>query len=334
MWRRLVIVWLALAGCSGRPQKVADDAPLRVGSGGDVKAPLPYSNRGFGATIRELVFPGLVRAEDNGTLQPMLAERPYSPDGVHFHLSLHADARFADGSPVTCDDVVAAYRRAKQQPGMWGDDPIARIDCKDAQTVVVKPTRPGRFSEWFKSGVGKGGGETIGAGPFVVASAQPDRLLLRANPHAMRPPGMNAVEFLRFDQSAEAWARLLGGEVDLITHVPWAKAEVIRSIGSVALVETLSKTVVVIDFVHPRPPLDEKKVRYALSIALDRDAIRRSVFRDHAEPAVGVVWPKAPDFHKTLSPYPSTRRRRRRTSPRRASPRARTARSAATGCPS
>lgn len=299
-----MIAWLALGGCSGRARPASEGTTLRVGSDSDVKPPSPYSTGGLGATIEELVFAGLGRIDDHGALRPWLARWTFSPDGASMTLSLAPGARFSDGSPITCRDVVETYRRAKDVRGVWGIDQIEGIDCEDERTIKVRPVRPHLVPEWFKCGIGKGGGEAIGAGPYVVAAAEKDRLVLRANPHAPAPPGVPVVEFRRFDSTAEAWARLLGGEVDLITSVPWAKAEVIKSIGSVAPVDALSKSVVLIDFVRPRPPFDDAVVRYALALAIDREAIRQGALAGSAAPSVGLVWPRAPAFDAALEPYP------------------------------
>jgi hypothetical protein len=124
--------------------------------------------------------------------------------------------------------------------------------------------------------------------------------------YAGTPPGVERIEFQRYEQAAEEWARLLAHEVDLITFVPWTKEGWIRRIPSVRPVASLSKSLAEIQFVRPAAPFDNPRVRYALALAIDRAAIVQATFGGHASSAIGVVWPNDPGFEKDLPPYAYT----------------------------
>nr|WP_113869081.1 ABC transporter substrate-binding protein [Brenneria salicis]NMN91868.1 oligopeptide transport system substrate-binding protein [Brenneria salicis ATCC 15712 = DSM 30166]RBP58329.1 oligopeptide transport system substrate-binding protein [Brenneria salicis ATCC 15712 = DSM 30166]RLM29333.1 oligopeptide ABC transporter substrate-binding protein OppA [Brenneria salicis ATCC 15712 = DSM 30166] len=56
-------------------------------------------------------FDNLVRINDDGTVQPRLAERWHNQDNTVWTFHLRRDAKWSDGTPITADDVVYSWRR-------------------------------------------------------------------------------------------------------------------------------------------------------------------------------------------------------------------------------
>lgn len=80
-----------------------DPAPLDPAFARDVNA----------AFMTRQVFRGLTRFDDDLEPVPELARRiEISPNGLTYRFTLHEEARFADGSPITADDVVFSLTRA------------------------------------------------------------------------------------------------------------------------------------------------------------------------------------------------------------------------------
>jgi len=65
------------------------------------------------AFMTRQVFRGLTRFDENLELMPELAQRiEITPDGLTYRIQLRDDARFADGSPITAQDVAFSLTRA------------------------------------------------------------------------------------------------------------------------------------------------------------------------------------------------------------------------------
>ncbi len=112
-----LIASFAAAGCGKRESAVERgirEQVLERGAHADVSDLDPHT----AVTITEIdvataLFEGLV-AEHPQTLQPVpgVAERwEVSPDGLNYTFHLRANARWSDGSAVTADDFVQAWRR-------------------------------------------------------------------------------------------------------------------------------------------------------------------------------------------------------------------------------
>jgi oligopeptide transport system substrate-binding protein len=82
---------------------INDPAPLDPAVARDVNS----------AFMTRQVFRGLTRFDENLEPVPELAQRiEISPDGVTYRIQLRDNARFADGSPITAQDVVFSLTRA------------------------------------------------------------------------------------------------------------------------------------------------------------------------------------------------------------------------------
>ena len=119
------------------------------------------------AFLTRQVFRGLTRFDENLEPVPELAQRiEISADGLTYLFQLHENARFADGSPITAQDVVYSITRAlspatAEQAGaalagpsyladiagadalIRGDtDQLAGIEAVDERTVRIRLAEP------------------------------------------------------------------------------------------------------------------------------------------------------------------------------------------------
>ncbi len=101
------------------------------------------------ANIERDLFEGLVTEGADGKLQPGVAEKwETSADGKTYTFHLRADAKWSDGSPLTADDFVFAWRRALAPETasdyafiLWpiaGAEAYSKGEQKDPASVGVK----------------------------------------------------------------------------------------------------------------------------------------------------------------------------------------------------
>ena len=145
-----------------------------------------------------------------------------------------------------------------------------------------------------------------GTGPFTVVSREPDvKTVLEQNPDYWGmddfPMDVTRIEYTPIQNAATRVAALLSGEVDFIQDVPVQDlGRVEGTDGLVIKAAPQNRTIffgmnvgaedLERDSVDSANPFADVRVREAMNMAINRDAIRQVVMRDQSEPA-GVIMP-------------------------------------------
>jgi len=250
---------------------------------------------------------------------PAAAERwDVSPDGLVYTFHLRAGARWSDGEPVTAADFVASYRRlltpATAAPkaalfyavrnarafaaGEIADFSSVGFRAADAGTLVVTLAHPTpRFLDYVASGpwipvdprtVARYGrdwtrpGNFVGNGPFTLAEWRPhQRIVVRKNP-AYRDAAqvrLDEIQFIAFDSGDTEERAYRTGQVDVTMDVPIAKLDPYARERPAELHRGRLAETRYLTFNTARPPLDDRRVRQALSGAIDRRRLVQLVLR-------------------------------------------------------
>ncbi len=147
---------------------------------------------------------------------------------------------------------------------------------------------------------------TNGSGPFMLVSRTPDEsTILTANPNYWArdryPLDVSEIIYTPIQSAATRIAALLSGEVDFIQDMPVQDLERVRQQDGLK-VETaaqnrviffgmaLAKDDLVSDDVEGENPLADVRVRRAMNIAINRDAIKKVVMRDQSS-VTNVIMP-------------------------------------------
>ena len=165
--------------------------------------------------------------------------------------------------------------------------------------IINRKTDEGMTTEDFNSGKA-----AIGTGPFRFVSYKPgDRIELERNDSYWGPkPAWQHVDYRFIANDASRTAALLAGDVDFIDFVPTEDLEKLRKDPKVKLWETLGTAADLSGLDQSRDgpspscsdpngekldknPLKDRRVRLALSIAINRQAIVDRVMEDAAVPA-------------------------------------------------
>src|SRR5262249_11474047 len=107
-WRHGLVLATVMAGLAMPLSAMADTPPLRVAIAEDALTLDPIASSDNPSIWAELlIYDQLVRPSTDGTkLEPDLAGSwSVSPDGLEYTFTLR-DAKFANGDPVTAEDVV------------------------------------------------------------------------------------------------------------------------------------------------------------------------------------------------------------------------------------
>lgn len=250
---------------------------------------------GAAAAIDEVVyanvFEGLTRFGADGSILPALAESwEISDDGLSYTFKLRDGVNFHDGSDFNADDVKFSLDRARAddstnaQKALFAD--IASVDVVDPVTVKVTLSKPnGSFlfnTAWGDAVIvapetaGDNAAKPVGTGPFTFGEwVKGDRVDLVRNPDYWgEEVGLDKVTFKFISDPTAAFAAMMAGDIDAFPVFP-APENLVQFEAdprfSVIIGSTEGETILAMN--NKKAPLDNIKVRQAITHAIDRQAI-------------------------------------------------------------
>ncbi|HVU24895.1 MAG TPA: peptide ABC transporter substrate-binding protein [Opitutus sp.] len=253
-----------------------------------------------------------------------------SPDGLTYTFHLRPGALWSNGEPVTAADFLDSYRRvltpATAAPkaslffavrnarafatGALTDFSAVGFAAPDPHTLVVTLEHPfPQFLLYAASGpwipvnprvVARLGSawtrpeNFVGNGPFTLAEWRPhQRIVVKRNPryHAASAVQPDEIDFLAFDDGDTEERAFRAGQIDVTMAVPFSKLDTYAQNHPDELHQTPLAETRFLAFNTARPPLDDPRVRRALSLAIDRRQLTSLILRGGEQPAATVVPP-------------------------------------------
>ncbi len=291
--------------------------------------------------IRQL-YSGLVTLDENLEVVPDLATGwEISPDGRVYTFTLHPEARFHDGRPITSADLIYSLERACDP--MLGEnlpcatylndivgveeklagraDRIAGLRTPDDHTLVITINAP---KSYFlskltyntayvldRNNVEQGGLWTEhpnGSGPFRLAEWQHNRRMVLAHNerYYRRPPRLERVILLMGADARNPLVLYEQGRIDF-TEVGTSVVARLEYEGSPLAGELRVNpelSLAYVGFNVQMPPFDDPKVRQALTMAVDRAKIARVTYEGRLVQAKGILPPGMPGYDEALEGLP------------------------------
>lgn len=240
------------------------------------------------------VYQGLVGLAP-GTLDelvPVLAQDlpEVSDDGLSYTFALREGVRFHSGNALTAADVVDSL--SATLPGVLGDDAVT-VSAPDDGTVEIVLGSPNSQLLWhlanrpglvFESAYAGDLANTVnGTGPYLLAQwKQGDSITFEADAgYWGEAPGLDRVVWRYLPDANAAVNAALEGDVDVLAPVldSSLKARFDGDSGFV-LEQADSTDVFTLAYNSAKPPLDDVRVRTALSLAIDGEAIVQAFYGD------------------------------------------------------
>ena len=160
-----------------------------------------------------------------------------------------------------------------------------------------------------------------GTGPFVLVSRAPDvKTVLKANADYWGKDqykhGMTEIEYIVIKADATRVAALLSGEVDFVQDLPVQDVERVKSTAnlkvavgpenrSIFLGMNVGDKELATSDVKGKNPFADKRVRQAMNMAVNRDAIQRVVMRGQSVPTGTIAPPGVNGWTKEMDKYPA-----------------------------
>ena len=144
----------------------------------------------------------------------------------------------------------------------------------------------------------------VGTGPFYVAEYDPGtRIVLKPNPHYWRgAPGLSEVDFLIVVDANTQTLMMRTGEADLFYDPGSSQVPELEAIPGVHINSQTFNEFWYLTLNESHPPLDDVRVRRAISMGIDRLYIGRTVMRGLVTPAESdqppFSWAYDPNVHQ------------------------------------
>ncbi|MBK6598147.1 MAG: peptide ABC transporter substrate-binding protein [Proteobacteria bacterium] len=291
-------------------------------------------------TVMSDLFVGLAALDAAGKAVPGCAESwQVSPDGMRWTFRLRPDLKWSDGTSLRAEEFVWSMRRALD-PGTafpyagrmfsiknaravaTGKLGVAELGVRapDARTVVIELEHPTPYlpevvatfglpvprariekfgSDWVQSG------NFANNGPFTLERWSPNSSMrLKKNRFFYDAANvqLDAVVHYPVSQPMTALRRFAAGEFDFTMAVPPDQLDWVARNAPRALRSSPGLGVEVLAFNTRSGPTRDVRVRRALSLALDRDSLARSVLGDARLAAWNFVPPVTTDYPRGALP--------------------------------
>ncbi|MCF9000921.1 ABC transporter substrate-binding protein [Pseudomonas syringae] len=290
---------------------------LRIGYADPVSSLDPQLNNYAGdRSVALHAFESLVSRRDDKTL-PGLAKSWKVVDDTTWEFALRDDVKWQDGTPLTADDLVFSFERARNVPGSVASyagamRTVESVKAKDDHTLIIKTRSPNanllpdidsiyivsRHTGAAASSADYNSGKAmIGTGPYRFVSFVPgDRTIFARNDNYWGGrPTWDKVDFRFIANAANRTAALLAGDVDVIDKVSPTDVARLRKTPNVNVFAYQGLRALIIqpsfragpnEFIRDNAgkplaenPLLDVRVRKALSLAINRPAINERIMQ-------------------------------------------------------
>jgi peptide/nickel transport system substrate-binding protein len=238
----------------------------------------------------EKLYNRLIRPDADGALTPDLAmEWSANAKATEWTFKLRQGVKFHDGSDFDAADVVYTLNRIKD-PKL--DSPVAAVlsvmesvEALDPSTVKISLSAPhADFSmllmDYRIRMIPENSGDTIGqtgigTGPFILVKLDVEgTTVLRANPDYWGgAPGVETIEIIAIPDSQARTQALLSGQIDMLRHISAQERKLFENNPKFKLQSVATGDWRGIAFRTDTEPYTDVRIRKALRIVVDRQAM-------------------------------------------------------------
>ncbi len=330
-WKRILWLLLALSGILSPPalaEKPVPGGTLTVALSAEPPGLDPTTNPA--ATIKRVVhfnvLEGLLKVDRRGKIVPSLAKSyKISKDGKEYTFILKKGIKFHDGQPCTAEDVKFSLARILDPktaaPYRMFYDDIESIQIQDPLTVKFKLRK---IDSNFLFNLARGDAVIvsrqtldrlkslpIGTGPFkLVEWKRGDSVVMARNPayYVKGIPHLDKVVFKFIPDPSAQLAALRAGGVDVLAYdLSPENAVLLEKDPRFKVLKGQTTTEVILAINHSRKPFQDRRVRQAMTHAIDRKAIIEGAVAGYGFPIGSHMDPTHPYYVDLTGLYPLNR---------------------------
>ncbi|MCL4699473.1 MAG: ABC transporter substrate-binding protein, partial [Burkholderiaceae bacterium] len=261
-------------------------------------------------------YEGLTRYSATYQIEPALATKWTFTSPTQVRFELRKGVKFHDGTPFTADDVIFSFGRIRQPQGtmgiyVTGISEIKKIDDHTVDFIMAAPNplllrnivdfrimskvwseknNTAKVQDYKAKEENFASRNVMGTGAYRILSWQPEQRIMMARHDGWwdKPTGnVTQVVYSPIKSDATRVAALLAGDVDMLTDVPVQDLDRLAAdkrlkvvngpeVRTIYLAPDMGSAELKYSNVKGKNPFADKRVRQALSMAIDREAIKKS----------------------------------------------------------
>jgi peptide/nickel transport system substrate-binding protein len=315
---------------SGKPVN-GDWVVLNIGSDPDTLNPVTSADY-YAGLVSGLVFDGMLAVDKDANDIPQVAKSwEISKDNLTFTFHLRDDVKFHDGVPLTAEDVKYTYDKIID-PKSLAENKKADFEFVDKVEVLDKYTLRAHYKKPYAPALDSWGfaiipkhifekesnflnskynRAPIGSGPYIFEKWDSNQvIMLKANDQYWGGrPHLDKVVFKMIPEPEVAFNALLKGDLDAIdrlTPIQWMKQS--NSTDFEQKFEKIKFYSRGFGFIGwneiGNPFFGDKRVRQAMTYALNRQEILDKILYGLGEICTGPFYPLSWAYNTAVRPYP------------------------------
>jgi peptide/nickel transport system substrate-binding protein len=297
-----------------------DSLPLDFG--------VPYRSAQIPTTYTTAaMFDGLTRIDLSGELKPWLATSWESTDALTWRFTLRDGVTFSNGAALTAEafKVAGEYLASEAAVRESLTREIPRIKAArviDARTVEITLAEPDTLfprsaaalfvaepGAWQKLGREEFGKQPVGTGPYKLVRWEANRAVLTAHEQSWRRPKMRDLELIAVPEAASREQALMAGRLDVAVGLSPEALNTIEAEGGQGVRTPVAQVwgwafVLTRDGKKTEGPLQDKRVRQAMTMAVNRRLIIDALLDGRAKVASQGATESVYGYNPDLKPRP------------------------------
>lgn len=312
-WKKLTGLMLAVAvamtsvtGCVKSSDSGArkDKDTLTVAINSDPPTLDPHASS-VASSVNNLnpVYQTLVKYDEKGELQPLLATEWKRLDDLRWEFKLRDDVYFHNGEKMTANDVLYSLKRATGPDGVKVAYIMSAVNyegCEvvDDNTIIIATKEP--FSpligylpyigavvvseKEFTENPEKAALNPVGTGPFKFVSwAKNDKCVyVRNEEYWDEKPKYKNLIIRTIVESNSRVIELESGNIDIALEIPATDVASLEKNKETKILKRDTTTVEFLDMNVSKAPLDNVDVRRAIDYAIDEEALANAIYRGNS----------------------------------------------------
>jgi peptide/nickel transport system substrate-binding protein len=246
----------------------------------DSTQPDSYGRR----SITSLLFDSLVTKDENGRAKAALADTWEAHGNQHWHFHLRSGVKFQDGSALTAEVAATSLRKANPSWDVTVEKDMLIIEGRTAgDELLAELALP-------RNAVAKRDGDKLsGTGPFHVMDWQPGKkLTLAAEENYWRGrPFLDTIEIEMGRSFREQMTALELGKANLVEVAPEQVHRI--SQGRYRVAGSPPDDLLALLFTHDVASPEEKLLREALGLSVERGSIRNVLLQGAGQPTASIL---------------------------------------------
>ncbi len=267
----------------------------------DTADPDVLQSAGFTLLTNQL-YDRLTQVEADGAAAPMLAtawEGGEDDEGAYLDMTLREGVTFSDGAPFNAESVAANFERSQTLEGSQTALDLGGVTVEALSDLEIRLRKPDGVASLPLALAGPAGAmisqeaiaegrdistDPAGIGMFVLEQSDPTQYVMRAREDYWDPESQGVEELtVRILPNDARLNELRAGTLD-IANVPGELAQEVG--GDYELIEVRNQNNVYgLPINTSLEPMDDARVRQAMSLAIDREAVCEAAFGGACEPA-------------------------------------------------